>query len=79
MCFIFLFLLYFSFSTLLSFELIPFLSLWSIINLDLCKAHTLYIYLLPVTSLSPEEDFIEDIIYDLDLGGWSRSLQPEEV
>ena len=74
-----MFCIYFSpfLKTLLSFELIAFLSLWNIIGIDLCKTITLYLFL--VNKLSTEENFIKEIIYDLDLGGWIGGPQSEEI
>ena len=57
--------------------LITFLSLWSIIGKDLCKRITLYLFL--VNKPSTEENFIKEIIYDLDLGGWIGGPQSEEI
>ena len=45
--------------------------------MDLCKMITLYLFL--VNKLSTEENFMKEIIYDLDLGGWIGGPQSEEI
>lgn len=72
---LFLFLLSFSFLVLLRFELITFLSLWSIIIMDLCKALLYFTYLFtPCKFTLNWGKFCKG-----DQGGWIGSPQAEEV
>lgn len=66
-----------SFLVLLIFELSHFL-VYGILSSWIYARLSHYMYLLPVTSLFTEGNFIK-IIYDLYLGGWIGSPQSKEV